>query len=365
MRIGIDYWPATTHGPGVGRYTRELVRALARCADTPDLALFDFGPGPRGVPSQALGLERAPRGWSRLTADFPRGVLGGLAVLGLGADRLLGGCDLFHQVRAGEPPLGRLPRVLALAELPLARGAARSRLERAFEGDPELVVFSNAARIALVEIFGRDPARVHALPVGCEHFMRDVAPRDDLEGPARVVALGRSDTARGALVLWRACERLLAEGRELELVWCGRPGDAAAQLRAARADSRWSARLHLWEEPREEDLPALLAGACVLVHVNSQEWTPVTPLEGLAAGAAVLVNRLPAFEEALGTAVHWAPASTGEQDAAVLAVELERALTSGCDPAARRERRRYAEPFTWDRNAALTADLWRRILGRR
>ena len=27
-RIGLDYWPATTHAPGIGRYARELVRAL-------------------------------------------------------------------------------------------------------------------------------------------------------------------------------------------------------------------------------------------------------------------------------------------------------------------------------------------------
>ena len=55
-RIGLDYWPATTHAPGIGRYARELVRALVQRAEAPYLCLFDAGPGPRTVPEDALGL---------------------------------------------------------------------------------------------------------------------------------------------------------------------------------------------------------------------------------------------------------------------------------------------------------------------
>ena len=54
MRVGIDYWTAPTHAPGVGRYVRELVRALARRPDAPELALLELGPGARGVPVEAV-----------------------------------------------------------------------------------------------------------------------------------------------------------------------------------------------------------------------------------------------------------------------------------------------------------------------
>src|SRR5687768_9392724 len=155
-----------------------------------------------------------PRGWSRLAADLPRGVLAALGALGLGAERLLGGIDLFHAVDDGVPPLARAPRVLARSELPRERAAARPAA---------LIVFSEAARAPFAQAWDVDPARVHALPVGSDHWLRASPPRDDLRGPARVVALGRTDAARGALVVMQACEILLEGGRELELAWCGRP----------------------------------------------------------------------------------------------------------------------------------------------
>ena len=34
LRVGLDYLPATTHWPGVGRYVREFVRALVRLEGT-------------------------------------------------------------------------------------------------------------------------------------------------------------------------------------------------------------------------------------------------------------------------------------------------------------------------------------------
>ena len=46
-RVGIDYLQAVSHAPGVGRYAREMVRALVRQANCPDLRLFEWGRGGR------------------------------------------------------------------------------------------------------------------------------------------------------------------------------------------------------------------------------------------------------------------------------------------------------------------------------
>ena len=352
MRVGLDYWTASTHAPGVGRYVRELVRALARRADAPALALLEVGPGGRGVPASALGLEPMPRGWTRVAADVPRRALSGLGALGLGADRLLGGVDLFHAVDDALPPLARAPRVLARSEPPPP--GARPTTPAA------LVVFSEAARAPFGAAWGLAPELVHALPVGCDHWVREAGVRDDLTGPARVVALGRSDAARGARVLFEACALLRAGGRELELVWCGRAGDQAEDVRA-RVDAG-----RLWrEDPGEPELAARVAGADVLVHLAEREWTPVTPLEGLAAGAALVASRLDPFVEALGSQATWVDAPPRELGARALADALERALADARDPAARAARRAHAAPYTWDRHASLTADLWARILGSR
>jgi glycosyltransferase involved in cell wall biosynthesis len=359
VRVGIDYWTAPTHAPGVGRYVRELVRALARRADAPALALLELGPGARGVPAEELGLDPMPRGWTRLAADVPRGVLSALGTLGLGAERLLGGVDLFHAVDDGAPPLARAPRVLARSELPRDPAVARAARPAG------LLVFSEAARAPFAQAYGLEPERVHALPVGCDHWLRASPARDDLAGPARVVALGRTDAARGALVVLQACEILLEGGRELELVWCGRPGDQAAALRHALLRSRWAARLAWNEQADERELARVVAGADALVHLSEREWTPVTPLEGLAAGAALVASRLSAFAEALHAPVEWIDVPSRELRAGELAAALDRALESGREPAARAARRAAAAPYTWDRHAALTIAAWTRILAGR
>jgi glycosyltransferase involved in cell wall biosynthesis len=363
-RVGLDLWPATTHAPGAGRYARELVRALARLEAPPPVALLDVGPGPREH-AVGLGLERLPAGWRRVEADLPRRALGALAALGLTAERLLGGCALFHRVLPGEPPLGAVPRVQPLSELPPPGSAGERALAGALEGSTDVVVFSEAARDEALRRFGAlDPSRVHQLVVGCDHWLRDAAPTDVPDGPPLLLVLGRLDATRGPLPLLAAFERLHARGEQARLVWCGRPGDAADAWRAALSRSPARARVRWIESPVERELPALVASAAVLVHLAREEWTPVTPLEGAAFGAALLASPLPAFQEALGSAPCWVAGEPSSLDPEELAAALGDALASGLDAGARRGRRALAAPFTWARHAAATAALWARILAR-
>ena len=114
MKVGIDYWPATTHAPGVGRYVRELVRALASQRDCPELALFDVGPGDRTLPEASLGLPReAPPVVRRRQRRWSRRLFGPWA-----ADRFLGGVDLFHRAFPDRPRTARALEVLPVAEIP-------------------------------------------------------------------------------------------------------------------------------------------------------------------------------------------------------------------------------------------------------
>jgi glycosyltransferase involved in cell wall biosynthesis len=361
--VGLDLWPATTHAPGAGRYARELVRAVARLPAPPRLALLDVGPGPRAH-AAGLGLEQLPAGWRRVEADVPRRALGALAALGLAAERLLGGCALFHRVLPGEPPLGKLPRVQPLAELPPPGSAAERALTRGLEGPTDVVVFSSAARDEVLRRFALDGDRVHRLDVGCDHWLRDAQTSDAPAGPPLVLVLGRVDAARGPLSLLAAFELLRARGQEARLVWCGRPGDTTAAWRAALERSPFRADVRWIEAPIERDLPALVASAAVLVHLAREEWTPVTLLEGAAFGAALLASPLPAFQEALGAAPRWVAGEPSSLAPEQLCQALGDALASGLDAGARRDRRARAAPFTWARHAAATAALWDRILAR-
>ena len=75
MRIGIDYLPALVHPPGVGRYVRELVRALVQLEDRPDLGLFEVGAGERIVDPRSLGLTIGDPRTQRVESHVPRRLL--------------------------------------------------------------------------------------------------------------------------------------------------------------------------------------------------------------------------------------------------------------------------------------------------
>jgi glycosyltransferase involved in cell wall biosynthesis len=355
MRIGIDYWPATTHAPGVGRYLRELVRALVRRAEATWLGLYDLGPRPRVMPPEALGLPRSGEPAAgrvrRVGLRVPRRLV---AALGVGADRWLGGVDLFHRAFALDPRVSRARETMALAAFPPPGSPEHQALGR-LDG---VFVFCSAARAAAAERLGLDAERIHVVPPGAEHWRRGAdAPLD--ARPSAIAVLGRVDRARRPLAILAAAGELRSGGAELELVFAGRPGDAAAELEAALAASRAPAR---WlREPGEEELAALVARSAALVHLEPECWTAVTPLEACATGAAVVAPRLSPFDEALGGEAVWVPYEVEPRE---LAAALERALASGRDPAARARRRARAAEFTWDRAAGLTLAAWRQILGR-
>jgi glycosyltransferase involved in cell wall biosynthesis len=224
------------------------------------------------------------------------------------------------------------------------------------------MVFRAAARAAVVERFRVAEERVHALPVGCDHWRRELAtplPRDE---PPTVLVLGRIDHRRAPVAILRACERLRASGAAVQLAFVGRHGDAYDELRARATRSPIVGSVRFTSEPRESEMPATVARASVLVHLSDGELSPVTPLEALDAGCAVVASRLPAFEEALGVHARWIDERVDAVDIDALASALAAALDDARDIHGREARRALASRFTWSRHAALTLDVWRTIL---
>jgi glycosyltransferase involved in cell wall biosynthesis len=358
IAVGVDYWPAVTHAPGVGRYVRELVRALAPRATELELKLLDFGPGARVVGEPHLGLEGFDR--KRVRAKAPRKLLDWSARLGVGADRWLGGCDLFHGPFAGAPRVSRALRTCAVSELP------PPDREAVFAADlrrcAAVITFSRYAADLLTQRFGLHGDRVHALPVGCEHWRRALGRELPLESPPRVLVLGRLDERRNPLAVLRACEQLVRDGADLRLSYVGRPGDAYDALRAYVTRSPISSRVSWSSTPREDELPALVARSSVLVHLSDGELTPVTPLEALALGCAVVATRAPAFVEALGPQALWLDAPATEVEPAELAGRIAAALAQRDDLQQRHSRQALAAAYSWRRHADLTLQVWRNAL---
>jgi glycosyltransferase involved in cell wall biosynthesis len=354
--VGIDYLPAVAHAPGVGRYARELVRALAPLDDRPTLRLFEVGGGPRAMEEQDLGLAGAQR-LSRVTRRWPRRAVSALGRLGFGADRWLGGVDLFHRVLPGYPPVARAREVQPVAELPPAGSPADAELGAACRRAAAVVVFSEHYRTLVPARYDLDRARVHLTPVGCEHWARRLAEVPPPPARPRLLVLGALRGARQPETVLSAFEALRDGGVDAELVLVGHPGDAADGFRSALAGSAHAAAVTWESSPREADMPSTAAGATLLLHLAEDEGSPVTPLEAFRFGRAVVASDLPAFREALGeegryVAPDAAPHAIADELAACLAAD---------DEAARKRRVTLASGFTWTATATATVAVWREL----
>jgi len=352
--LGLDWSAAATHAPGVGRFGRELVRAFVRGAGAGvEVALFEQGRVQR-LPRAMLGLDgpdvvRAPR--VHRVWRLPKRLIAPL-VSTLGADRIVGGCDVFLRAQPRAPRVARARTAWAISQWPAqgpasddAAAAREFRLDLA--ANDLLLVFAACAAERLVAEFGVARERVLVLPVGADHWLRDASVLASASEPRSVVVLGAVEARREPVAVLEAFERVHAQGLAQRLHFVGRRGDAAEDLARAlgfssvRRDVTWT------DEPVEADLPAIVAGAAALVHVATGEATAVTPLEALTFGVPVVVSDTPEFREALGALAEYPAPSTPRRRGAAIAQALERALVSSDDSASRANRRALAAPFTW------------------
>lgn len=378
MRIGLDYTAAVSHPFGVGRYVRELVRALVRLEDRPELALLEFGRDAELFDTPALGLAFGDPHTRRVRVRWPRRTLGWSARLGRGAESWLGGVDLFHQARLPAAPVRNARQTLAVAELPPESSPRFAELAAAWRAASAVIVFSTDARARLGARFTSPPGGIHVVPVGSEHWRRALAALTPPALPARVLVLGRLGADRAPLALLAACEQLASRGTAVEFALAGAaptsaelaaPELAEFAARSARAEHGLAVRRLPAGTPSvlalEHALPQLVAGASVLVHLVPDALTPVTPLEALALGVPVVCPRLPAFEEALGDEAFYVDLAECRREPRVLADTLAAALSSRADAAACDRRTLHARAFTWDANARATLALWRQLAAQR
>ena len=365
-RIAIDYLPAACHAPGVGRYVRELVRALVRLDDAPALALFEIGGGERVVPEEALGLVDGAR-VRRVQGALPRTALTWLHRLGgPAADALAGGVELFHRAFAETPPVARALQVLPVFELPPAGSAAEARFAERARAMDAVLAFSRAYAAALPGRLGVEPARVHVAPIGSDHWTRDLAARRGaapaVADPPRIVVLGALRHERHPRTVLAGFEALRAGGVDARLVLVGRPASAAETFERALAGSRCAGEVTWVREPVEADMPALVASSSLLVHLADEEGTAVTPLEAFSFGVPVVASRLAAFEEALGEKARWVETYAAVADPTRLAEAMASGLADRTDEAACERRRGVAAAHPWSGNARATLALWRALL---
>lgn len=365
MKIGIDYRSALQNREGIGRATRELVRALVELGHGADLGLFGWTLAPVKFTRSELGLEGSEARLARFR--FPARWIPDLCrTLGRGVDDLAGGCDVFHHTQPHLLPVRAAAELATIYDCIYLRGggflseaaaetmtkSAREMVARA----QRIVVPSHFVAHDVVASLGADAARVHVAHLGCDHVLRHA--QIDPHGAREPFALtvSRVDARKNHVRMLRAFERLVAEGMLERWIVAGPDGHGVEAFDAAVANSPASARIERLHHVSDADLPSLYARASVFLFASLDEGFGLPPLEALACGAPVVAGDNSSMPEVLGDAALLVDAEDEDAifDAARRAID-DREFAG----VLRKRGLARANQLTWKACAQSTLDVYR------
>jgi glycosyltransferase involved in cell wall biosynthesis len=355
--VAVDGSGLARPAAGVGTYTAEILRALARERPTSRLVVYARSQPDLG----GAGLE-----WRRLPSLrlVGRHLLWPVQLRRLGADLYFG--------PAGTLPLAPLPMpsVLTVHDLAIYRHpewfppgqplSVHWVVPRSLARAERLIAVSRSTAADLSELFGIPPERVEVVPEGVADRYQPLGPpkleeaarRLDLT-PGFVLFVGTIEPRKNLGTLLDAWSRM----RERPpLVVAGTWGWRCGAVRA-RLETTPGVRLLGSVAPQQ--LPLLYNLAGCLAHPAWYEGFGLTPLEAMACGTPVVTSGTSSLPEVVGDA----GLAVDPSDVEGWTDALERACQ---DEDLRRELsrrgRERAAGFTWERAARATWEVMDRVV---
>lgn len=389
MRIGIDYTAAVQQQAGIGRYTRELVRALAKLDDAAKLneanryVLFQANRGaqkPAGAWPDNFRVRSVPLTdhwlsilWQRLRLPIP-------------VEVCAGPIDIFHSPDFVLPPVWRARTVLTIHDLsflttpetpdPSLREYLTQAVPRAVARADHILADSRSTKDDLVAHMDVEPQRITVAYPGVDSRFRPLDEPASAEVCARVraryelsrpfiLSVGTLQPRKNYPALIEAFARL-CRGEEgwiddpPLLVIAGGEGWLYEEIYATVERLGVGDRVRFLGFVPDEDLPALYNAAEVLAMPSLYEGFGLPVLEALACGTPVVTSDVSSLPEVAGDAALLVP----PDDVEGLSQALDRTLTDDELRATLRERGlSQAQRFTWQRTAETALDVYRRLAG--
>ncbi|MBK9710045.1 MAG: glycosyltransferase family 4 protein [Kouleothrix sp.] len=381
MHIGIDYTSAAWQGAGIGRYTRELVRAMVAQGgehrytlfyaaggierDSPYLAelrqLCADHPAVRPV-SIPLTPRRLTQIWQRLRVPLP-------------VELFTGALDLVHAPDFVLPPT-RARTLLTVHDLAFIRHPEcfvpsmvrylSSAVPRALRRADAVLADSEATRQDLVDLLAADAARISVVYPGvgarfCPLPAAQTEPvRQRLGLPARFLLFVSTIEPRKNLARLIEAFGLVARRTDggLHLVIAGRRGWLYQDVFATIERLQLGDCVRVLDFVHDNDLPALYNLAWAFAYPSIYEGFGLPALEAMACGTPVVTAENSSLPEVVGDAAVLVAADDVDSIAAgvarVVGDETLRARLQRAGP----ER---ARRFTWEQAARRVLECYQRI----
>ncbi len=317
--IGIDYTAAYEQGAGIGRYVRELVRALAAHDSQTPYCLFVAGatrkalPPPPGAnfawhPTRITPLWFA-RLWHRAQVPLP-------------VETFVGDVALFHATDFTLPPTrSGTVTLLTVHDLSFVRAPETTTpvlkayldkvVPRSVQRADHVLADSQATKEDLIELYGTPPDKISVLLGGVNpEFVptldadarRAVRQRYNLPDNPYVFSVGTVQPRKNYARLVEAFAALGPEMADVHLVIAGGRGWLEGPIYQAVKDHRLTDRVHFIGFARDEDLPALYSEAVCLAYPSLYEGIGFPILEAMACGIPVVTSNISSMPEVAGEA---------------------------------------------------------------
>ena len=362
MRVGIDYRSALINREGIGRATRELVRALVEEGHADELGLFGWTLASSRVPRTELGLGTArlarwrfPSRWLPKLFEFTR----------RGADDFVGGCAVFHHAQPSRLAVRGAVEVATIYDCIYAEQndflspeAARRMLDVARELVAHValvIVPSEYVGREVVRVLGARPERVRSVWLGCDHVLRSASELGAVPRDSYLLTIARVDARKNHVRMLAAFERLVREGLPQRWIIAGPAGHGSELFAQALAASPARERVEWRPFVSEAELRALCDHCSLFAFPSLAEGFGLPPLEAMVLGAPTLVGACSSLPELVGDgALQVDPTDIDAifEGARTLLLDRERALDL-----ARRGRER-AQTITWRRCAQATWSVY-------
>src|SRR5579884_3091447 len=346
LTVGYDATAAVTQQAGIGRYARELLRALGHL---PECFRYKVVFESRGanVPLPQLGDQFSvypiPASDRLMNAVWHR------ARLPIPIEVRTGRIDVFHS-----PDFSMAPSIapslvtvhdLAFEAVPqlsypsLARYLHRV-VPRGVRRARAVIVPSSHTKAEMLARLGTDEGKVHVIPEGVSGVFRPDSPADD------AAVLQRRGITRPYIFTHSTLEPRKNVDRLLEAIF------------------ETHARLELGDRARfltdcsDQELAALLRQADLAVYPSLYEGFGLPVLEALACGAPTVCSGNTSFPEIAGTAADLFDPWDVDDIAAVMRAVLE---DGDRQAALRRQGPVQARTFTWERCARATVEVYNAV----